>query len=118
MAAFALAAALATLAIVHAATGTATGAGTAASGAGSAHAGQLLQAPAAHPSCVAAKANKDGSYPSFPGCLRKPPMGPSKPSCSLRRALLMPQVNPPGSLIQGIRSDRVTRDWLWPLPQR
>lgn len=28
----------------------------------------------AHPSCGQATPNKDGSYPSFPGCLRKPPM--------------------------------------------
>ena len=32
-------------------------------------------APAAHPSCGAATADKSGAYPSFPGCLRKPPMG-------------------------------------------
>lgn len=28
----------------------------------------------AHPSCGHASPDKDGNYPSFPGCLRKPPM--------------------------------------------
>ena len=37
--------------------------------------GAFGSAPTQHPSCGQATAGPSGAYPSFPGCLRKPPMG-------------------------------------------